>query len=518
MQEYGQGCVVGAFDRSRGLFDSMVAELAGPEAGQRTHADLEEWVQGQGRELLRSLFADHLELRAEREPRRTDVVGGDGRARTRTERGHERGLATVFGPVTVTRMAYRAPGAVNAYPADVALSLPVGKHSHGLRRLAAIESVRGSFEDAAAAIGRSTGVAVGKRQVEALALAAATDVAAFYTGRRPGPRPAAELLVMTWDGKGIVMHADALREATAKAAAAGARKLATRLSPGDKRGRKRMAELCAVYDAAPQPRTPADIITPPGGATAAGEATERKRGPAARGKWLTASITHDIPAVVAAGFDEADRRDPGHLRTWVVLVDGNKQQIEAIRAEAARREVTVTIVIDFVHVLEYLWEAAWSFYYQGDPDAEAWVAAHAVKILQGKAGRVAAAIRQKATLGGFSATERKNADTAANYLRPSSPTSTTPTRWTRGWPMPPASSKAPTATWSKTGWRSPVHAGACPAPRPSSPSERSSPTATSTSTGPITSTANTTASTDPATHTTTPSQHDQPGSLQKSRT
>jgi hypothetical protein len=156
-------------------------------------------------------------------------------------------------------MAYRAPGAVNAYPADVALSLPVGRHSHGLRRLAAIESVRGSFEDAAAAIGRSTGAAVGKRQVEALALAAATDVAAFYTDRRPGPRPAADLLVMTWDGKGIVMRADALREAAAKAAAkaaaAGARKLATRLSPGDKRGRKRMAELCAVYDAVPQSRS-----------------------------------------------------------------------------------------------------------------------------------------------------------------------------------------------------------------------------------------------------------------------
>jgi hypothetical protein len=43
------------------------------------------------------------------------------------------------------------------------------------------------------------------------------------------------------------------------------------------------------YDAIPQPRTPADIITRPGGATAAGEAAERKRGPAARGKWLTAN-------------------------------------------------------------------------------------------------------------------------------------------------------------------------------------------------------------------------------------
>jgi len=31
-------------------------------------------------------------------------------------------------------------------------------------------------------------------------------------------------------------------------------------------------------------------------------------------------------------------------------VDGNQTQIEAIKAEASRRKVTVHIVIDFIHV------------------------------------------------------------------------------------------------------------------------------------------------------------------------
>ncbi|MGH9206386.1 MAG: hypothetical protein ACRD1G_07495, partial [Acidimicrobiales bacterium] len=34
------------------------------------------------------------------------------------------------------------------------------------------------------------------------------------------------------------------------------------------------------------------------------------------------------------------------------LVDGNRQQIEAIEADAARHGVQVTILIDFIHVLE----------------------------------------------------------------------------------------------------------------------------------------------------------------------
>ena len=72
------------------------------------------------------------------------------------------------------------------------------------------------------------------------------------------------------------------------------------------------------------------------------------------GKWLAANVTDDIPAVIAAMFDEAERRDPAHERTWVALVDGNRQQIDTIRDQATARGVTVTIVIDFVHVLEYL--------------------------------------------------------------------------------------------------------------------------------------------------------------------
>ena len=69
--------------------------------------------------------------------------------------------------------------------------------------------------------------------------------------------------MLTFDGKGIVMLPGALRPATARAAAAAQGKLATRLSPGEKNGRKRMAELACVYDAVPVTRTPGDIISTP---------------------------------------------------------------------------------------------------------------------------------------------------------------------------------------------------------------------------------------------------------------
>ena len=91
------------------------------------HADLEEQLQERGRELLRRLHQDHLDLLAAREERRDGVTGADGIARTRAEKGHGRPLATVFGQVTVTRIAYRAPGAPNVHPLDAALNLPAGE-------------------------------------------------------------------------------------------------------------------------------------------------------------------------------------------------------------------------------------------------------------------------------------------------------------------------------------------------------------------------------------------------------
>ena len=99
--------------------------------------------------------------------------------------------------------------------------------------------------------------------------------------------------------------------------------------------------------------------------------------------------------------DEAERRDPTHTRTWVALVDGNNHQIDRIGAEATARKVTLTVLIDFIHVLESLWRAAWNFHPEADPAAETWVKDKALAILNGQASTVAAAIRGKYDSRGF---------------------------------------------------------------------------------------------------------------------
>lgn len=95
------------FARSRERLEAMVVFLTGGQAGALEHGELEDRLVTDGRELLRQLYQDHLDLRAEREVRLDRVVDAHGVARGAVEADHGRSLATVFGEVRVTRLAYR---------------------------------------------------------------------------------------------------------------------------------------------------------------------------------------------------------------------------------------------------------------------------------------------------------------------------------------------------------------------------------------------------------------------------
>ncbi len=124
--------------RSRERFEGIVGWLGDPDAAALEHGELEAQLQVVGRELLRALFGDHLALRAEREPRLDPIADERGVKRRTVERDHERPLASVFGEVTVSRLAYRARGEENLYVADGLWNLP----EQGAADKAAIQLVR----------------------------------------------------------------------------------------------------------------------------------------------------------------------------------------------------------------------------------------------------------------------------------------------------------------------------------------------------------------------------------------
>jgi len=402
-----------AFAASRSAYRVLEAQMTSAEARGMDHGRIEEHLAACGREFLRVMFQSHLHLRALTERRAPMVADHEGIERNRIERSSSRGLSTLFGPVEVTRIAYRGDYVHNLYLQDAVLNLPPGRHSHGIKKMAALFASRGSFHDAAEAVRAHTGATIGKRQVEELAVDAARDIAGFYDAQVPEPTTAESLLVMSLDGKGIVIRPEALRAETAKAAAKkGANTYKTRLASGEKNGRKRMAEIGAVYDAEPVVRAACDILPD----RAEREAGERRRGPKAFNKYLTGSVEHPAADVVADVFAQATARDPKHARCWVVLVDGAAHQLELIHAEARRRKARIHVIVDFIHVLEYLWKAAWSLHENADPGAEAWVAARGRDLLAGHTQRVIDDLDRAGREAGLTANQRKGLDDAITYL------------------------------------------------------------------------------------------------------
>ena len=298
-----------------------LAAWAAEEAGYLDHGEREKVIGEAGRELQRLLLQATFDVDAAREERAAGVTSAAGIGHGTVEAGHGRGLASVFGPVRVTRMAYRNRREPNLYPADARQALPEDPYSLGMRALAAFHLAGGGFGQAQEVIGARTGVTVGRAQLTGLAedLAAWTDD--FYAERARDADtdlPATDVIMMQGDGKGIAMRPEHRKNAGKTDSA--------------RPGIKKMAEIVAVADFTPAVRQPEDIAAPP---------ARRKAhpGPKARDKWVSASVTESIEDMIAAAFDEADRRDPGHVRQRVFLVDGNKQQLAAIEAQAEERSL-----------------------------------------------------------------------------------------------------------------------------------------------------------------------------------
>jgi hypothetical protein len=390
---------VDPFEPGRELFNHIVQCLQSEEMRGMKHSDLERELEKQGCELMRRLLQGYMDSRAPGE-----AIGPvrDAQGDERTEkREHERDLETVFGTVSVERTGYLAEGKASLHPLDGELNLPTERYSHEVRHRAAEEAAKNSFDETVESLRRHTGAHIHKHQVEELVVRAALDFDAFYAEREAAARTDEEsgpILVLTSDGKGVVMRNQDLREATRKAAERRKHKLPNHLSKGEKKNAKRMATVASVYTIAPYLRTPhrvARMMAPVHG-------TSKQRRPRPEHKRVWASLELEPEEVIEEAFREAVRRDPDKIRL--------------MKKYARKYGVKLTIVLDIIHVLGYVWKAGFAFHGEGNPELQGWVYERLCAILRGRSSHVAAGMRRSATLRELDTKKREPVDRCADYL------------------------------------------------------------------------------------------------------
>jgi hypothetical protein len=401
-----------SYVEGREYFEQIINTLNfGGEGHSMDMSQLERELEKRGRELLRILLQEHLNQRSPGECSEP-VLDADGNRQTRTT-DHERNIETVFGRVEINRKGYAGKGNKSLHPLDAELNLSPELYSLELQRRVAEEAAKNSFEEVVKTISVSTGGHVPKRQAEQLAQHAAQDFDAFYDMRQCRPsdeKSTGVVLVITVDGKGVVLHEKDLRENTRKAAEKRRQKMGKRLSKGEKKNAKRMATVAAVYTTAPFERSPEDL-------TCENDSCSHQiKRPLIENKRVWASIEKTPEQVIEDAFDEAVHRDPNHGKKWVALVDGNKSQIEILGRLAKARGIDLTIIVDIIHVTEYLWEAGRAFHPESGPELEKWVQHRLLNIFHGKAGHMAGGMRRSATRKKLSDKERKPVEKCATYL------------------------------------------------------------------------------------------------------
>ena len=392
-------------------YEKMTRFLSGEAAHQLSHSDLERQLGEMGQDLLRKLMQAHLEMRRPgeaQEPVR-DAAG----TTLKPTPVHTRSLETVFGTVEVGRTGYSAAGKKSSlHPLDAALNLPDEKYSLEVRRRVAIEASKASFDDGVETLEKFTGAHVPKRQFEQLTIRAARDFEAFYAERQKSAcadQQTDSILVLTVDGKGVTMLDQDLREPTRRAAAERENNFTSRLGRGRRLNAKRMASVAAIYAVEPFVRTPEQVLPEQ-------KPQEVALRPRPEQKRVWASLARSPQEVITEMFEEVVHRDPKGQKCWVALVDGNETQIRLVEQLAKERNLTVPIVVDFIHVAEYVWEAAKALFPDDKKKQDSWVLKHMREILRGKATNVAAGIRRSATFRKMGSAERKPVDACANYL------------------------------------------------------------------------------------------------------
>ena len=353
----------------------------------------------QGREL------SHTELEADAQRARPGAdaravpgargqprAGAGGRARVRGRTGWRAtsgactsaGFATVFGEVRVKRLGYGAPGWTACTRWMRSSTCPPGSTRWGCAAWRPSRPPSVLRGHGGGAWREHTGKTMGKRQVEELVQRAALDFDAFYASAVPRPAGEQPILVLSADGKGVVMlprdsargHAQGRTAQSDTSSPSGSPRARSETASAWPRWRRctRWPPMCARPSRwrAAWPR----CMSPP------------PPRPPVENKRVWASLEKTPEEVARRGLPRGLAPRPRRQKTWVALVDGNTTQLDLLETLSRKHQVKLTIVLDLMHVSEYLWSASVAFHAEASPQREQWVGERLLQCLagQGRAG------------------------------------------------------------------------------------------------------------------------------------
>lgn len=269
---------------------------------------------------------------------------------------------SLFGPLAIARAYYHSEEHGGACPLDAQLAVPERSYSYHVQHAVCVLATQNAYEEGSKTLVELLGIPVPKSMGEAILADAAEAVPAFRAAT-PAPSGEGRVLVIQADAKGIVM----VQPPKAKVAGPKMR----RETPDERQGKKKMANAWTIYSLNPAKDEP----------------------PAPINRKTFAHLGTKREAFERLAI-EAKKRGYGTKLT-LFLSDGDPDLADLQREFFPEAKPC----LDWIHLTEYLWDAAYVFHAKGSAEAKAWVETRQGWLLKDDAKTVVRGLKQSLTKG-----------------------------------------------------------------------------------------------------------------------
>lgn len=318
-----------------------------------------------------------------------EITRFDGTVHKRQPGLRSKDYQSVFGAVKVPRTYYWTDGEKGVHPLDEEVNLPRRQYSYFLQQFIVDFCADDEFYKVESRIKKIFGQSVVQNCIENIIRDADEDYDDFYESGVCPPKKiegTSDVLVVGFDGKGVPL----IRSEAAKVKA--------KLGKGEKRQKKKEALVGVCYQIKRNHREPEDLayslVYPEEAKMKRESLPDDEKKPLVQGEEYRrfASLTRQKKEVMNEILSEAERRDPEHEHVLALVMDG-AFSLWNIAPKIFKAWKLLTLILDIIHVRDYLWEAANALYGERSDLGKKWVYDKLRTILEGNVSDAIKGIR-----------------------------------------------------------------------------------------------------------------------------
>lgn len=335
-----------------------------------------------------------------------------------TNKGVEKRMyQSIFGTIEIERTRYYGKGIGNHHPFDSAMGLPRDGMSHVLKdwlgRQASGEDYRQSVELLNEVLRLNMKAPDSKRNAEKLG----QQVSLFYKEQAVTAVREDEVICGQWDGKGVPVVKAERTEAKEPVEDAG------RLTKGEKRATKKTATVSVTSHLKPRARSKEEILAALMREKTAQTKGQERQAPKQENTWHEGihrrALMGDQKGSIQYGVNRISQLHEGTKTDIVVLIDAGVGLEDGIRqslSEAGLSGWLKAVVLDIIHVSEYVWKAANAVLGEKSKVRSGWVGDMPSDLLDSKTEKVIADLKAILDKSQLSKTAQKQLESTITYF------------------------------------------------------------------------------------------------------